>query len=106
MKSSTALKKARRKIAADQEQYVCCALQYSGGEDTEVYRNLQKLFGAPVGTLVSFWLKKHSRNFKEFREATHETNIPAKWAEYRAAMRDYRLRWIDWMIEGYKAKGD
>ena len=91
MKSSEALRLARRMIESGERIHVCSALFYatSREQNTKVQKRLARLFGY---TSVTQWL--------------HAQGYARQWDNYSSRMRDYRLRWIDWMIEGYEAKGD
>lgn len=102
MKSSKALKKVRKLIVSYQENFVCVALYEVGGEETEVYRRLDKLFLS--SKTVDDWLSQHSTSYCEFRSKFP----PPVWVHrrYEEEMRHYRLAWIDWLIPQYKAKGD
>lgn len=97
MKSSEALRQARKLIAQGDETFVCRALQRGapGGIDTDVYQRLLHMFG---NVSVVGWLWGNSLDFRLWYSSHQE--YPDK------VMRDYRLLWIDWMIPAYKAVGD
>jgi hypothetical protein len=96
VKSSKALKRARRQIETDKNSYICNALFSIGAINTAVYKALKGIFKEKS---VDFWLLTESKDFKDFiSKSTHDT--------CREQLRLYRLRWIDWMIEGYEKAGD
>lgn len=102
MKSSTALKKARKLIVSYQEVFVCIALEEVGAEKTKVYKRLDNLF--PDDKTADEWLLQNSIDYCDFRA---RLPIPHWYSQqYEEAMRHYRLAWIDWLIPQYKAKGD
>jgi len=89
MKSSVALRKARKLIESESCQYVCFALDnVRGAKHTDVKKRLSRLF--PERS-VMLWLIDHGFDV---------------WGASNAARLAYRLRWIDWMIIGYEAVGD
>ena len=100
MKSSTALRQARELIESGRETFVCLALSFRviGGADTQVYRRLNAIFTR--GFSIDSWLKRESPRFRKFLLREHHGAL------YQDQLRLYRLRWIDWMIEGYEAVGD
>ena len=112
MKSSEALKGARRLIQAQETVYVCHALIVAGGGHTAVYSNLHSMFGEAS---ITSWLREHSQDYRQWREAhLRESRRTAgcvvgyvpRNPDFTRTMRQYRLAWIDWMIEGYEAVGD
>lgn len=98
MKSSVALRKARKLISSGKEQFVCAALILANDERSKVKEVLKRMFG---GRPVDSWLSGNCEDFNLFLNRKD-----FKFSEYSEAMRAYRLRWIDWMIEGYKKAGD
>lgn len=101
MKSSEALRKARRLISAGRPRYVCCALVYIGGTNTKVYQKLKKIFSYPGGGTMSLEAYLADR-YPDFNRSFGRLS----YSDYFDGMREYRLAWIDWMIEGYEAVGD
>jgi hypothetical protein len=94
MKSSEALKKVRKCIEDRSEVYVCYALANADAKHTAVYKRLDELFRDHNGTMsIIMWLYK-----KGYTSALTDATVEDK--------REYRLRWIDWMIEGYEKVGD
>jgi hypothetical protein len=94
MKSSDALREARALLHSGRGvNHVCIALEAIGADkSTDVGRRLKRLFAYPYGNRsVSEWL---SRQGVDISKATTEDFL------------SYRLRWIDWMIEGYERVGD
>jgi hypothetical protein len=95
MKSSQALKLARNFILYQNSyEYLCTILDYKipDSKETAVRKNLREIFDHQYRNYgVLEWLKDmHGIIIKSYStEAT-----------------DYRLAWIDWMIEGYEAIGD
>lgn len=101
MKSTTALRAARKLIENERYHHVChaikCAYPGKKGIHTEVYREIQcSLNGF---TVVDTWLWSNVPGFDKWSESVREDT-------YAKAMREYRLRWIDEMIAQYEAKGD
>lgn len=93
MKSSDALRIARDKIRTGHDSYVCVALPDA---PSKVKDNLAKIFG----------LRQRYYTVDDFLNA-QGAKLPALCSPlYEHELREYRLRWIDWMIEGYKMVGD
>lgn len=113
MKSSEALKNARRLIQEQETVYVCYALRMVGGSCTAVYDNLRRVIGERS---IASWLRDHSEGYRQWCDARSDEALqrarahPEPYAplnpEFTRTMRQYRLAWIDWMIEGYEAVGD
>ena len=100
MKSSEAMRKARELIDDKRVRYVCIALCWSGGENTKAAYRLRKALSINgIETTLEHYLFSKHPTFKEYEAVTH-------WGIFKEAMREYRLAWIDWMIEGYEAAGD
>lgn len=101
MKSTTALRAARKLIENERYAHVCrairCACPGDEGVYTEVWKHIQRSLGDYI--VVDCWLQKHVLKFDAWSK-----NISGR--EYDTAMREYRLRWIDEMIAQYEAKGD
>lgn len=101
MKSSEILRRARTMIEEKRYRFVCHAVEAAGGsrERKKTDRILERIRVAihPHHT-VRQWLV--SRGVRMVN--------PRDWQdlEDREAMRQYRLNWIAWMIEGYEAVGD
>lgn len=101
MKSTTALRAARKLIENGTFSHVCLVLRYAypgeEGVHTEVWKHIQRSLGSHI--VVDSWLQKQVPGFDAWSK-----NISGR--EYDTAMREYRLRWIDEMIAQYEAKGD
>lgn len=101
MKSTTALRAARKLIENRRYNHVCLALKYAypGNEGTtsNAYRDIQRSLNNYI--VVDAWLQD---NVPEFLNWSRNT----RGCEYTTGMREYRLRWIDEMIAQYEAKGD
>lgn len=102
MKSTTALRAARKLIENGRYHHVCHAIKYAypgqKGIHSEVYREIQcSLNGF---TTVDTWLWSNAPGFDEWCRLVRNID------EYLHIMREYRLRWIDEMIAQYEAKGD
>lgn len=109
MKSSTALKKARKFIEEGLDHYVCHAIERAerGVLSTEAWvpitavgRNLSEMFSParPYSTVCGWLAGKHPHVAQQLSEM--------RGIEHDAAMRAYRIRWIDWMIKAYEKVGD
>ena len=100
MKSTTALRAARKLIENEQYRHVCHAIKYAypgqEGIHSEVYREIQRRFRFAI---VDTWLWNNAPGFDEW-------SMSVDWNTYAKTMREYRLRWIDEMIAQYEAKGD
>ena len=82
--------------------YVCNAVYDFGGKDTLVHKNLQKVFEEDEKFLpitVNSWLARQSKHISDTL-----CSLPS--SEYHSEMHKYRIRWVEWMIEGYEAIGD
>jgi hypothetical protein len=101
MKSSEALRRARRLIYTGREKFVCRALSQVGAQGTDVARRLEKLFSSTNGgfEVLDVFLVITYPSFEDY-------TFGINWRSYNRLMREYRLAWIDWMIEGYEAVGD
>lgn len=99
MKSSKALRQARKLIADGTEEYLCIALEFGveNGRYTRVYQRLNNFLD---GMTVDNWLANNSKKYVKFRTKERMGR------EYDSAMHQYRLAWIDWMIPQYEAIGD
>jgi hypothetical protein len=87
MKSSAALRIAKSRIEKGLNTHVCDALRMAG------YSNARtKLIGMFGSKSVASWL--------------HERGHAESFDIHSPEMREYRLKWIDWMIEGYERVGD
>lgn len=101
MKSTTALRAARKLIENERYHHLCHAIKYAypgqEGIHTEVYREIQcSLNGF---TVVDTWLLSNAPGFYEWSKSVDGST-------YAKVMHEYRLRWIDEMIAQYEAKGD
>lgn len=90
MKSSTALRRARVLVKNGKPRFVCSAIILVGGKNTAVDKQLRSLFSLKCCTLETWLLE----------------NVPDDLIYNYAIVKEYRLAWIDWMIEGYEAVGD
>lgn len=105
MKSSEVLRAARVFIKDYREEFLCQAIgKVLGGywqrRGSQVGRAIIESL-APYGT-VDTWLSYAAEDFKDVANMAGGYNSPG----YELLMREYRLRWIDWMIEGYERIGD
>lgn len=94
MKSSDALREARKVLEQRHSiKHVCVALEIVGADRcTDVGRRLKSIFAHPYGARsIVVWLRNQGLVTSS---ATAEDFF------------NYRLRWIDWMIEGYEKVGD
>lgn len=110
VKASTLLRRAKKYVKEDGA--VCISVRRASDEYAfskrydeaqATSRRLRDCIGDSIGTsvYVTQWLRKRSAVFRRF-----EANEPLNDMDWSKALLDYRLRWIDWMIEGYKAVGD
>jgi hypothetical protein len=99
MKTSQAFKKIRWRIAARQETYICVAAaaicggpaeKRAAGRAKDVV--VKRMGPTYEGYSLTLWLHK-------------QAGIPSGRLT-PAAMRAYRLRWLDALIEEFEAKGD
>lgn len=98
MKSSEALRRVKSWAGCNTGYfYVCLKIKHLGGSKTAVYNKLERIF--PCYDTAEDWLEENVEGFKDWEDQATDD-------EFVAAMRQYRLRWIDWMIEGYEAVGD
>ena len=106
MKSSELLRLAKARIVRRQSVHVCVATAQALKEHEiaigsmnapAVVQNLRSLFGKGS---VSTWLWENSKEYRQFFLSAQTVD------ECRKALQAYRLRWIDWMIEGYERVGD
>lgn len=101
MKSTTALRAARKLIENERYAHVCHAIKYAypgkKGIHTEVYREIQCSLNGFI--VVDTWLWSNAPEFEEWSKSVGGIT-------YTKTMREYRLRWIDEMIAQYEAKGD
>jgi len=97
MKSSEALKIVKENVLGHSDKFfLCFELRNIHATNTPVYKNIRCILG---NFPVSSWLTDNVQGFSTWMD-----NAPN--LEFIAIMRDYRLRWIDWLIEGYEAVGD
>jgi hypothetical protein len=97
MKSSVALKIILDRLKGGSYRFVCCDLRDIAkvhGSRCDALNRLEKMF---VGTTVVDWL------FANVPDAKAYINSVQDWS---GAARAYRIRWVEWMIEGYEAVGD
>lgn len=97
MKTSKALYLARRRIKSQEQCFVCDALNACvlwDGVPTDLCDKLKKTIAVSLNGQFSVneWLNRKG--------------LALGLNMYSKELRDYRLRWIDWMIEGYKKVGD
>lgn len=109
MKSSEALRAIRPIIEARRSRYICWALHdlrvpIPGKKGiypkTNVEKRLGKLFG---GSPVQYWL---ITNHPPYLKYENKMLREGSYGTLNDQLRLYRLRWIDWMIEGYEKVGD
>lgn len=100
MKSSEALKAARKLIANGEEEYVCFALTAVGGGKTVVRDNIDSVCD---GGSIRFWLADESADFAAF---LHKHKYHYYSGPVQEALQQYRLRWLNWLIPQYEAVGD
>ena len=101
-KSSEILLEAQKLMIETGIPYVCHAISMVGNRNPEAKEKCQDIVEkigssiAPFNTVI-LWLWENHRDFhiQNPQEVT-------KSGFYK----NYRLAWIDWMIEGYKAIGD
>ena len=108
MKSSTLLRKAAEVLATGEVSGVCWALHVASGstghlvnakpEARKIIDRIQK--SIEPACYVDGWLRRNCKEFRTF-ERKCENN-----AEVDAALRDYRIRWCEWMAEVYERIGD
>jgi len=98
MKSSTLLRRARKLIEKEHEEYICVALQEQHHPKARALQEeINKRMGVRKDVCLSLetWLA---------RQGIIPQYTPTPKLE--AQMRAYRLRWLDALIKEYKAKGD
>ena len=91
MKSSEILREARKLIESGEHNHVCLAIGEIACSDHIVRRICESIY--PCRDVAS-WL--HDNHRKKYLDLLY----------IDFGFRDYRLAWIDWMIEGYEAIGD
>jgi hypothetical protein len=94
MKSSEALLIAREKILTGESRFVCLALPLNM-TGLEVRLRITEAI-SPYKTVIGWLIANHQPWCERC----------VGWYQGDRFDRAYRIAWIDWMIEGYKAKGD
>lgn len=119
VKTSTVLKYAYDRIKGRWEDYICIAVEgYDWGDMPEVKRALRLIRTRMQMGSFEMWVDKHRRIASHWADPYYKCETSLDWwlvwkGHVKASamptkdqMREYRLAWLDALINEFEAKGD
>ena len=102
MKSSELLRKAQMRIVSGKSTFVCYAITGAAGATEECIRKAEAL---RTRVMASIYPHANAATWLHLRIKPEQNN--AAWSDANeAALREWRVRWLDALIAEYEAKGD
>ena len=118
VKTSTVLRCARGHIEAKSKNYICLAIEACDWDDPATNRALRLVRRRMQMPRFAKWVAKHTRIASHFEDPYYRCETSLEWwlvwkgyvsaaqLPTKAQMREYRLAWLDELIQELEARGD